>query len=367
MRTRTFFNGFCAFLAVSAGGLCAQEIDLERLPEAEAWVGTFTLPEPIRITDANGNPQLLVGKEDGQLRFSFPNIPGAEAIVPPDGENVLVSVPLPPNYNSLLDQYERGRHATFINALKPLADPMAGFLRIPPEQTNIHSIFSRYYEAVVIAGKIGEAVDLTVRIPWGGLSPEYARLGERLLFRTIEEQAFAEAEQLLSLFQDRLPQAAFSGMAFRAADALRTERNDALAMKVYGTLAQTEDRLLRQKSLLWAGYSYAVLGDAEGARSILAEVDELERSDENFLTYCLALGRLGYAEGNATDGLRYLSRAMVLTAVDATFKPELYYLLTTGYEESGNRSAGDRLAREFTIFYPNSPWLEKYKAEHGSD
>lgn len=357
----------CVMLAFCATYLRAQEVDLPTLPEAELPSDSFTLSEPVPITDANQNTQLLVGMEQGQLRLSFPNMPGAEAIVPVDGEDMVVSAQLPPDYNRLLNEYQLGNYGTYITGMSATAEPMAGFLAIPPAQTNFHNIFSRYYEAVVAAGRLEDAVALTFRMPWSRLPPGYDDLGERLIYRSIEDREFAQTEKLLSLFYRTLPETTFSGIAFRVADALRTEQQHGLATEVYGSLAQSEEPLLRQKSLLWAGYSRAVSGDASGARDILTQVEELDRGDENFLTYCLALGRLGYAEDNVTDGLRYLSRAMVLTAVDATFKPELYYLLSSGYWESGNQVAADRLAREFTIFYPNSPWLSKYKTEYGSD
>jgi len=339
---------------------------LPRLPEVPPPSDTFTLPKPIRITDVNKNTQLLVGLEAGQLRLSFPNMPGAEAIVPVDGKDLVVYAELPPDYNRLLYDFQLGNYGSFIAGMEATAEPLAGFLMLPPSQTNFHNIFTRYYEAVVLAGRLEDAVELTFRMPWGDLPPEYAQLGERLVYRSIEDREFEQTQELLSLFYQTLPEEAFSAMAFRAADALRTKQKHEIAAMVYGSLAQSADPVLSQKSILWVGYSRAVSGDAEGARQILEQVEELQRGDENFLTYCLALGRLGYAEGNVRDGLRYLSRAMVLTSVDATFKPELYYLLTVGYRDSGNAEAARRLAREFAIFYPENPWLEKYESEAGN-
>jgi hypothetical protein len=347
--------------------LPAQEADIPALPAIELAEETFSLSEPIPIKDMNGNTQLLQGMDAGQLRLAFPNMPGAEAIVPVDGRDLRISIELPANYNRLLTDYEQNDYDSFLRGLKPVAEPLAGFLSIPPAKTNIHGVFDIYYRVITAAGDLDEAVALTVRMPWDALPETYFDAAERLTQRTIEEQAFHHTEKLLALFNQALSDEAFAEMAFGIADALRTEGRHELATKVYGSLARSDDPVLSQKSLLWAGYSRSVGGNPAGARSILDRVDPIERDDENFLTYCLALGRLGYAEGNLRDGLRYLARAMVLTAVDATFKPELYYLLTTGYLESGNEVAANRLAAEFKVFYPESPWLKKYETETGEN
>lgn len=353
----------CCMQALCAYGLSAQVHDLPQLPSITTGTDTFSLARPLRVLDVNKNPQLLVGLENGQLRLAFPNMPDAEAIVPIDGQGLRLSVELPDNYNRMLYDAQLGNYETILNELKPLAEPLAGFLMISPAKSNFHIVFLRYYEAMVVAGSLEDAVAISLRMPWQSLSSEYVALGERLIYRSLEAQQIGLTQQLLSLFYQELREEEFSEMAFRIADALRTQGEHELAGQVYGSLASSSDPLLSQKSLLWAGYSRAVSGDAEGARKILSQVDELNRGDDNFLTYCLAQGRVGYADNNIRDGLRFLSRAMVLTAVDATFKPELYYLLTVGYKQSGNDEAADRLAREFAIFYPENPWLQKYQSE----
>jgi len=340
--------------------------DLPQLPAAPAQPDSITLEEPLSVLDINRNPQLLVGIDGQQLRLAFPNMPGAEALVPVDSQGMMLNVELPENYNNILFDMQLGNYQSALTDLRTIAAPLSHFLMVSPAKTNFHSVFLRFYNAEVVAGEVEEAVELSLQMPWGSLSPEYVDLGEQLLYRTIEEDQVELSQKLLSLFYSDLTEEDFAGIAFRVADALRTKGEHELAGMVYGSLARSSDPVLQQKSLLWAGYSRAVAGDAAGAREIMNQVDELERGDENFLTYCLAQGRLGYADDNTRDGLRYLARAMVLTAVDATFKPELYYLLTVGYQKSGNTEAADRLAREFAIFYPDNPWLKKYQSESNS-
>lgn len=357
----------CSWQIFPVASLFAQEVELPQLPEIENPSKTFSLPEPINVRDSNGNVQLLRGMEDGNLRLSFQNMPDAEAILPAQGRDFTLSVELPANYNELLLEYQRENFRTFLRGLKPTAEPLARFLSISPAQTNFHGIFGIYYKTLIATGRLEEAVELTFQIPWNAVPQDITEMAEAIVQRSIEERAFDQTERLLALFNQNLPDYIFSEMAFRIADALRTEQQHDLAVKVYGSLAQSDNELLRQKSLLWAGYSRSVDDDPAGARAILEMIDPLDRDDENFLTYSLALGRLGYAEDDLFDGLRNLSRAMVLTGVDATFKPELYYLLTTGYMNSGNEVAANRLALEFKIFYPENPWFKKYESEKTSN
>jgi hypothetical protein len=357
----------CSLLGLCGNALLAQASplnDLSQLPTIESPSNTFTLPRALPVIDVNQKKQLLIGMENGQLRIAFPNMPEAEAIVPIQG--VMLNIETPATYNRMLHDALVGDYQSTLTGLKPIAEPMARFLVISPDKSNFQTIFLRYYEALVLAGDLEDAVALSRQMPWNSLSPEFIALGERLIYRSIEAEQIDQTQQLLSLFYQNLPEQEFAEMAFRVADALRTQGEHKLAGQVYGSLAQSTDPVLRQNSLLWAGYSLAVSGDAEGARKILDQVSELHRGDDNFLTYCLAQGRVNYADNNIRDGLRSLSRAMVLTSVDATFKPELYYLLTVGYQQSGNAEAADRLAREFAIFYPDNLWLKKYQSEVGS-
>ena len=361
---RYALTAFCSLQFLLAPHLNAQEIaGLPELPTVEIPSDTFSLPEPISITNANGAVQLLQGMEDGQLRFSFPNMPGAEAIIPITGRDFQVILPLPANYNRSLLDYDRKNYRAYLAGMRSTAEPLARFLGIPASQTNIHGVFNLYYKVFTAVGDLDEAVELTFLIPWDSVPQDYLSLVPPLVYRTISEGAFDQTERLLSLLNQSLTENDFAEMAFGIADALRTASQHTLATRVYGSLAKSDNPSLREKSLLWAGYSRSVDGDPVGAREILDRVDELERDDRNFLTYCLALGRLGYAEENVRDGLRYLARAMVLTAVDATFKPELYYLVTSGYLRSGNEVAANRLAAEFEIFFPDSPWMLKYQSE----
>ena len=69
----------------------------------------------------------------------------------------------------------------------------------------------------------------------------------------------------------------FAEMAFAIADTLRTAGQDHISAEIYGSIAQTDDPLLREKSLLWACYNSAVCGYSDHARSLLSRIDEPER------------------------------------------------------------------------------------------
>lgn len=357
----------CLVFFLSKGLLWADVTDLPTLKSGQESVDTFELAEPVRILDINDNPQILMGMEEGKLRLAFPNMPDAEAIVPVDGKASYVKIIRPAEMDNWVASAAKGDYGPMLNGLRPVVKPLVNFLVIPTTRTNLHELFLRYYESLILTGQIDEAVEVSMQMPWNQLSTEYMNLVEILVFKTIEASDFAATEQLLSVLSSVLTLDELANLAFPVADAARTAEAHDLAAKIYGSLAKSEDEVLREKSLLWAGYSKAVIDESEEARAILEMVPEMERADENFLTYCLARGRLSFAEGNMTEGLRYLSRAMVLSSVKASFKPELYYLLTVGYRETGQEAAADRLAREFAIFYPDNPWLTKYQMESMGD
>tara|TARA_R100000027_G_scaffold46528_2_gene35400 strand:+ start:3074 stop:4207 length:1134 start_codon:yes stop_codon:yes gene_type:complete len=352
-------------VACGMNPLSAQVTDLPTLDSGPEVVETFELENPVTVLDINDRPQILVGMEEGKLRIAFPNLPGAEAIVPVDGKASYVKIIRPEEMDSWVASAAKGNYGPMLNGLRPQVKPLVRFLVIPTTRTNLHELFLRYYESLILTGNLDEAVAVSTEMPWNRLSSEYMNLVERLVYRTIEEDNFEATEQLLSILSTVLTEEELANIAFPVADAARTAGAHGLASKIYGSLARSSDEELSEKSLLWAGYSKAVTGEAYQARMILDQVPEMERGDENFLTYCLARGRLSYAEENLNEGLRYLSQAMVLSSVKASFKPELYYLLTVGYGETGQDAAAERLAREFAIFYPDNPWLMKYQEEFG--
>jgi len=356
-----------AALAALGGSLLplsAREIGLPKLPDADEPAETFTLERPIQVRDRNNTPQRITGMDDGRLVIEFPNMPaGAQAIVPMTDPGLYFTAVLPSNYNDLVVAANEERYGPMLAQMEDLARSLSRFLAISPRKTNFHNVVERYYEAAVRAGDIGEAVEMSARMPWDVLGDEFIEHAERLIFRTIEENEPELTKRMLSQLFELLPEDQFAEMAFRVADSLRTEGQYELTSRIYGSLAESSDSVLSRKALLWAGYTSAVAGDPEKARDILNRVEEPSREDDNFLTYLLARGRLGYADEDTREGLRFLSRAMVLTSIEATFKPELYYLLIRGYKESGEDEAADRLVREFRIFYPDNPWLDRYESE----
>jgi hypothetical protein len=356
--------GVC-IIAITASNAQAQFEELPELPEAKPVSRVFTLDTPIALLDANNQEILLRGMNEGNVVITFPSMPDALVEMPLDAPNMKVSLVIPDNYSKLTTMVMNGKYMPYYRQMKDSAGSLMRFLEIPKANSNFYNICLLYYEAAVKKAPLQEAVDLTLSLPLNALSDDFLKLTESLVYRTIEEGQFEETVRLLSQLNGTIDQAKFAEMAFDIAGTLRTEGHYVLASQIYGSLAQSDDALLQQKSLLWACYSSAVSGDNAMAEALLDDLDELDRGDENFLTYCLASGRVAYAEGDVRGSLRYLSRAMVLTSVEASFKPELYYLLINSYEGSGYEIAAERLFREFETFYPASPWLEKFNAEKG--
>lgn len=349
---------------IASASLPAQVADLPQLPTAELPSQTFDLDKPVPVRDIDNNQIFLKGMSKGRLILTFPNMPDASAEIPMDAQNVKLSLILPENYNELNAQAVDGKFMPFYEGMQDTAGNLMRFLEFPKANCNFHNICLTYYEAAVKEAPLQQAVDITLSLPLNALSLDFLLLTEALVYRTIDEADYPQTVRLLGQLYHIADEDDFAEIAFGIADNLRTAGQHELTAQIYGSLAQTNNQVLRQKSLLWACYSSAVSGDNETARKLLNSIDELERGDDNFLTYCLARGRVGFSEGDTREGLRYLSRAMVLTTVEATFKAELYYLLIIGYEQSGDDTAVERLIREFEIFYPTSPWLKKYQSEN---
>ncbi|MDP0497675.1 MAG: hypothetical protein Q7Q73_15840 [Verrucomicrobiota bacterium JB024] len=300
-----------------------------------------------------------MGMLDQQLVVSFPDIPGSEVIVPMDRTGMILNADVPEGYTDAAQSALMGDHQPMIEILRPIAEPLIPFLQVPEPQTNIHALCLQYYKALILGGQTASAVELSKAIPFDTTSSEFTTLASQLVFTCIREEQYVGAELMLSLLLRALPQEEFVEIAFPAADALRTAGQHELCLEIYGSLIDSDNPVIQRRSLLWAGYSSSVGGDPAQARAILSELDEPDREDENFVVYCLARGRTGLEQGDLRECMHYLSRAMVLTPVEQSYKPELYYLLLRGYRETGQTEASSLLQREFQVFYPDSPWLAK--------
>lgn len=300
-----------------------------------------------------------MGMQERQLVVSFPDMPGSEVIVPMDRAGIVLNADVPAGYTDAGQSALEGNYQPMIDVLRPVAEPLFPFLRVPESQTNIHSMCLQYYKALVLGRDPTSAVELSKSIPFDATSAEFTDLASQLVFICIREEQYVGAELMLSLLLRALPQEEFVEIAFPAADALRTAGQHGLCLEIYGSLIDSDNPTIRQRSLLWAGYSSSVGGNPAQARAILSELDEPDREDENFVVYCLARGRTGLEQGDLRECMHYLSRAMVLTPVEQSYKPELYYLLVRGYREAEQAEASNRLQREFQIFYPDNPWLTR--------
>lgn len=340
------------------------DLDLPVLPIAEPPADTFVLDSPLQVrVHIDGKPQLLLGMDQGRLRLVFPDQPDAEVMLPLDAPGIQLSYEPPEPYNQLALEQSLGNHRLVIDSMEPYASSLLPLLIVDAAQCNFHAIYLRYYQSIVAIADLGRAVKITDGLPHSAWSAGYLEQAQKLLGRCITEGNVEGAERLLAMMHTVMDEGDFAPVGFAAADALRARGEYPLTARIYGSLAGSSDRLLRERALLWAGYSSAVAGDLEAAEKVLDAVPEMKRDNPNFLTYSLARGRLHMAHGDYDQALYYLSRAMVLTSVNATFKPELYYLLIRGHRERGEDGAALRLYNELKIFYPESPWMQKSESD----
>ena len=353
-------------LAWSTACLSAAELDLNlpKLPRAEPPADTFVLDSPLKVrVHVDGKPQLLLGMEQGQLRLVFPDQPDAEVLLPLNAPGIQLSYEPPEPYNQLAMEQSLGNHSMVIDSMQDYADLLLPLLLVDAQQCNFHAIYLRYYQSFVAVADLPAAVGKTAELPHSALSASFFESVQMLLGRCILEGDTLGAERVLSIMHTVMDEEDFAPIGFATADALRARGEYGLTARIYGSLSLAEDPQLRERALLWAGYSSAVAGNLEDAKRVLDAVPDLQRGNPNFLTYCLARGRLHLAHEDYNRALRYLSQAMVQTPVNATFKPELYYLLIRSHRFNGQEAAAERLLNELKIFYPDSPWMLQSQTE----
>lgn len=364
MISRRLFQPLMIFALTVATLYADLDLNLPVLPKALPPSDTFVLDSPLQVrVHIDGQPQLLLGMDQGRLRLVFPDQPDAEVFLPLDAPGIQLSYDPPEPYNDLALEQSLGNHRAVLDTMGSYADLLLPLLLVDAVQCNFHAIYLRYYVSVVAVEDLEFAIKITEGLPHSALSPVYLEQVRKLLARCIAEGNAQGAEKLLSILFAVMDEQEFASVGFSAADALRAVGEYALTARIYGTLATAENELLRERALLWAGYSSAVAGDLGAAERVLSAVPDLNRKNQNFLTLCLARGRLHLAHNEYDLALRYLSRAMVLTSVNATFKPELYYLLIQGHRASDQDAAAARLFNELMIFYPESPWMLKSQNE----
>lgn len=334
--------------------------ELPTLREVKLPSGDYTLPKPMRVRNERGQVVLLSGITGDTLNIELPGAAGAEIGIDINSENLQILVEYPERFAVIQTAYNNGDFAVPATELKALCSPLFHFLRIPQGKTNIHPLMLMYYRSLCLVGDVADAVRATALTPINSdaLDPAFRESAELLLARCISEDQIQAAEQIISILNSQLPEDVFAQIALRTADQLRTKNQISVMERIYGTLTRASSPEIRQQANLWAVYSYAVSGNVLAARSLLDTLPELKQNDEHFNIYCLSRGRLAMAESNYNESLRFLTRAMVLTSIEDSYKPELYYLVVKTYTDSGEINPAIMLTRELLSFYPENPWTQ---------
>lgn len=338
-------------------------VELPKLWDYEAPSLEVLLDSPVEVFNRQGRLQLVVGRVKEGLRIAFPDMPGAEMVLPHDAQNLYLSVKLPSNYDQIKKFSADGKHSMVLRGLQNLGPSSLPFLDLPEERSNLASVAEMYYRALVDAAPIDEAILATLQMPFEEQPGIFAALERRLAYRAMKEGAWDGLEMLIARRFEAGGEAEYSSFGFAMADLIRATGQQSLAGKIYGTMATSDDPDLRQRSLLWAVYSYAVLEDVKAANSLLETLEAPDYGSPNLVHYCLAMGRLAMLEDDAVRALELLSRAMVLASIEESFKPEIYFLLSRAYLMQGDLEAARGLGQELSIFYPDNSWLVRMREE----
>lgn len=359
---------------LAAGFLCAQQSalaqmlsnELPTLREVTLPGKDFQLEKPLRVRNERGQLVQVAGMVGDSLNILLPGNTGAEVGIDLNAENLRILIEYPKRFSQIQDAFNRGEFNTPATELREQCTPLFKFLRIPPESTNIHPLVLVYYKSLAAVGDVNLAVRATAEIPmYSDAVPDaFREAADMLLERCVQDGEYQAAEQVISILREQFDDQRFSVLALRTADQLRSQNQFELMERIYGTLTQSKDPAIRQQAQFWAVYSYAVGGNVVAARSLLETLPELRQADEDFNLYCLARGRLALAETNYIEALRYLTRAMVLTSIEDSYKPELYYLIVKSYIESGENLPAQMLTRELNSFYPKNPWTSAVEKEY---
>ncbi len=349
-----------AFLSLGSPLVAQFEgINLPELEETEPAADNFRLEKPIKVKNQSGQEMLLVGMEGTSAVFQFAGQAGAEATIPiTDDATTVLTFPFPENYGKIQLDAINGDFDDVVRALRRPVTPLMNFAHLPENASNFNPITEVYYRAVASAAEPKLATRATEAIRWE--SPNIPAIFKQhvavLVTRLLEEGEIKAVGEIINLLHASLPLDEFSTIALPVADRLRTVGEIDLMERIYGSLCRSTDPEVARLGQLWAAYSLASAGRPEESQRLLDRVGDITEESELFPIFCLAQGQLGIAEENYAKALRFLSRAMVQTTLEDSFKPEMYYLMIKTYMEVDEAAPAGVLSREMAIFYPSSPW-----------
>ncbi|WP_148216289.1 tetratricopeptide repeat protein [Coraliomargarita akajimensis] len=327
-------------------------------PPAQSFELKEALPVRVHI---DGNPQLLLGMQGGQLRLVFADRPNAEVLMPLTAPGLFLSYPLPADYTDLLLWEESGDAQRIVDAMAGYAEPLIHFLMIEPERCNFHPICFRYLRALVDAGKLEHAIGLTLQMPLAALNESNQQAVIDLLQAALEAENYPAVTQLLSLLAAVQDPDSYAVLAFAAADHLRAAGQWELAVEVYGSVARVTGLERQTEALLYLAYSALELNHMDEASRLLEQMEQGSESTRTVLR-SLVLGRQAMLQGDADRAIHLFSYAMLKAPHTAAYKAELYYYLVHAYRAQLKPQAAAHLSREFALFFPTSIWLERLDA-----
>jgi hypothetical protein len=334
-------------------------IGLPELAKTEPAPDHFRLEKPIEVKNQSGQAMLLVGMEGASAVFQFAGQAGAEATIPiTDDETTVLTFPFPKNYGKIQLDALNGDFDRVVRSLRASVTPLLNFVHLPGNASNFNQISEVYYRSIASAAAPKLATRATAAIRWQSpnIPPVFKQHVAVLVTRLLEEGEIQAVGEIINLLHASLPFDEFSTIALPVADRLRTVGEIELMERIYGSLCRSKDSDVARLGQLWAAYSLSSSGRPAESQRLLDRVGDITEGSELFPIFCLAQGQLGLAEENYIKALRFISRAMVQTTLEDSFKPEMYYLMIKTYMEVDETAPAGLLSREMAVFYPNSPW-----------
>lgn len=315
-------------------------------------------PVPVRLFSGVERELELLAIVDGELELRPIGEAGAARVIVPlaDAGRFRLQPILPEDFAAARERAAEGDYAAAIELMRPTVYPWVRFLEVPAELLPIHEPVRDFIHALLVAGKLDEAVALLRVLPLDRLDGAYFDLALQAVTRLIDGGRGGEALVFLRGLPVTAQTEGWFPRLFALAARLRTADRLAEALAVYERILAVPGSEWAVRARLWTAYVQVRLGRADEAARMLAARPVPSRNEREYSLHQLVLARIALAEGDSAAALDAAAPGVVYARIDDDWAAELRWIVGQAYEASARPDVALGIYGEIQVFYPGSLW-----------
>ena len=304
----------------------------------------------------------LTRLEDGQLFFELGQ-QGGEGSMPVDQlGDVWIRIDTPAEYNEGFSELNTGVVTErTVEMFRQTVYPMIRFLGLPRTNTAIHGSVTKFFEILIAAGDLDEAVYLLQHLDFDLLDPDFEQQSINLVLQLIGTGRSDDAFNVISNIPVERVNPANIRLVMDVADSFRKASKYEQADTIYRRLSQNPN-VEDSEATLWSYYCGLNQGRYIEDNGFARTVAHVPSGTRLFPLQQLILG-LYYQKREQSDlFMKAIAEGIAYASPVDGWTPELMFRSAQAYEALGETSIAETVYQETARFFPKTSWADRARS-----